>query len=62
MIRLRLAVEYIGDAPDAAFFCGRREQLKVVSENQNLPVAESPGWRRRSFPSGHWGFGRLACS
>src|ERR1700730_1236311 len=43
MIHLRLTVEYVGDAPDAAFFCGRREQLKTVSENQSLPVAESPG-------------------
>ena len=24
-VRLRLAVEYVGDAPDAAFFCGMRE-------------------------------------
>jgi hypothetical protein len=33
MVHLRLTVEYTGDAPDAAFFCGRREQLKPVSEN-----------------------------
>ena len=55
-IRLRLAVEYTGDAPDAAFFCGRREQLKVVSENQNLPVAESPGVATAEFSERALGF------
>ena len=32
-VRLRLTVEFVGDAPDAAFFCGRREQLRDVLEN-----------------------------
>ena len=48
-IHLRLTVEYLGDPPDAAFFCGRREQLKSVSENQSLPVAESPGVSTAEF-------------
>jgi len=42
-VRLRLAVEYTGDPPDAAFFCGHRQQLTAISENSNLPAAESPG-------------------
>src|SRR6202042_1263538 len=33
-VRLRLTVEYTGDPPDAAFFCGRREKLLALSENQ----------------------------
>src|SRR5271170_1409525 len=48
-VRLRVTVEFLGDAPDAVFFCGRREQLKVVSENQDVPVAESPGVATAEF-------------
>ena len=55
-VRLHLTVEYVGDAPDAAFFCGRREQLKVVSENQNVPVAESPGTATAEFAETALGF------
>ncbi len=56
MVSLQLTVEYTGDAPDAAFFCGRRQQLKIVSENQNLPVAESPGLATANFPAQPLGF------
>jgi len=56
MIHLRLTVEYTGDAPDAAFFCGRRSQLVAVSENQNLPVAESPGVAAAEFSERQLGF------
>jgi hypothetical protein len=55
-VRLRLTVEYVGDAPDAAFFCGRRAQLVKVSENQNLPVAESPGVATAEFSQRRLGF------
>jgi Peptidase family M1 domain len=55
-VRLRLTVEYLGDAPDAAFFCGRREKLVAVSENQNLPVAESPGVATAEFSERQLGF------
>ncbi len=55
-VRLHLTVEYVGDAPDAAFFCGRREQLKVVSENQDVPVAESPGTATAEFAETPLGF------
>src|SRR5438309_12001863 len=55
-IHLRLTVEYSGDAPDAAFFCGRREQLQAVSENQSLPVAESPGVATAEFSEKSLGF------
>ncbi len=55
-IHLRLTVEYTGEAPDAAFFCGRREQLKTVSENENVPVAESPGIATADFSPQPLGF------
>jgi hypothetical protein len=55
-IHLHLTVEYTGDAPDAAFFCGRREQLKTVSENENVPVAESPGIATADFSQRPLGF------
>jgi hypothetical protein len=56
VVHLRLTVEYVGDAPDAAFFCGQREQLKAVSENQSLPVAESPGVATAEFSDRALGF------
>jgi hypothetical protein len=59
-VHLRLTVEYIGDAPDAAFFCGRREQLKAMSENQSLPVAESPGVATAEFSERPLGFRTLS--
>ncbi len=55
-IRLRVTVEFVGDAPDGVFFCGRREQLRVVSENQNVPVAESPGVATAEFAEEPLGF------
>ncbi|WP_433984688.1 M1 family aminopeptidase [Tunturiibacter empetritectus] len=59
-VHMRLTVEYVGDAPDAAFFCGRREQLMKVSENQNLPVAESPGVATAEFSERPLGFRALS--
>lgn len=48
-IRLRLAVEFTSDPPDAAYFCGRRETLTAVRDNPNLPVADSPGVATATF-------------
>lgn len=59
-VHLRLTVAYIGDPPDAAYFCGRREQLTVVSENQNLPVASAPGVATAEFASRSLGFRGLS--
>jgi hypothetical protein len=55
-IRLRLATEYVGDPPDAAYFCGRRGQLVAISDNPNLPEAESPGIATVSFEPERLGF------
>ena len=55
-VRLRLAVEYIGDPPNAAFFCGRRELLIATSDNPNLPAAESPGVATALFAPRPLGF------
>jgi hypothetical protein len=54
--RLRLAIEYVGDPPDAAFFCGRREQLKALSDNADVPVALSPGIATAVFETQPLGF------
>ncbi len=56
MVHLRLAVEYVGDPPDTAFFCGRREKLTAVSENANVVVAESPGVATAEFSERPLGF------
>ena len=55
-IRLRVAVEYVGDPPDAAFFCGQRGQLIAISDNPNLPAAESPGIATAVFEAQPLGF------
>lgn len=55
-IALRLAVEYVGEVPDAAFFCGRREPLRAIAENVNVPVADSPGLATAEFPAERLGF------
>ena len=55
-VRLRLAVEYVGDPPDAAFFCGLRQPLTAISDNANLPAAESPGVATAAFDAQPLGF------
>ena len=55
-VHLRLAVEYVGDPPDTAFFCGRKEKLVAVSENVDLAVAESPGVATAEFSERPLGF------
>ena len=55
-VRLRLAVEYTGDPPDAAFFCGLRQPLAAISDNANLPEAISPGVATALFDPQPLGF------
>jgi hypothetical protein len=55
-VRLRLAVEYAGEPPDAAFFCGRREQLIAISDNADVPIAEASGIATAMFAARPLGF------
>jgi hypothetical protein len=59
-VRLRLAVEYTGDPPDAAFFCGRRQPLAAISDNTSLPEAVSPGIATALFDPQPLGFRPLS--
>jgi hypothetical protein len=59
-IHLRLAIEYVGDPPDTAYFCGRPEKLIAVSENANVVVAESPGLATADFSARPLGFRALS--
>jgi Peptidase family M1 domain len=56
MVRLRLAVEYRGEAPKAAYFCGRMEPLTAMSENQDEAVASAPGVASTEFKGRVLGF------
>ncbi len=56
-IHLRLAVEYIGNPPDAAFFCGRKQSLVATNENVDAALAaNTPGVATAEFPSRPLGF------
>lgn len=55
-VRLRVTVAYTGDAPDAAYFCGRREPLTIISDNDGLPVAVGPGVATAEFAAKAMGF------
>jgi hypothetical protein len=59
-VRLRLAVEYAGDPPDAAWFCGRSEHLAAISDDPNLPVAEGTGVATALFAARPLGFRTLS--
>jgi Peptidase family M1 domain len=50
-IRLHVAVEYIGDPPDSAFFCGSRQPLTALSDNANVPIAETRGIATAEWPA-----------
>jgi len=54
--RLRVTVEYAGDAPDAAYFCGRRELFAAVSDNDDVPVAQGRGVATVEFAARSLGF------
>lgn len=56
-IHLRLAVEYTGNPPDAAFFCGLRKPLVAINENVDAqPAVNEPGLATADFPSRPLGF------
>ena len=55
-IRLRLTVEYVGETPKLAYFCGRMEPMVAVSENQDVAAASAPGIASVEFPVRALGF------
>jgi hypothetical protein len=55
-IRLRLAIEYVGEAPKLAYFCGRMEPLVAVSENADVAAASAPGIASVEFAARALGF------
>ncbi len=48
-VRLRLTVAYTGEAPDAAFFRGRRQLLTAISDDDSAPVATGQGVATAEF-------------
>lgn len=55
-IRLRLGVEYTGDPPTAAYFCGRRQALHAVPDDPNMPIAAGAGIATAEFAAQPIGF------
>ena len=55
-IRLRLTIEYKGDAPKAAYFCGRMEPLTAVSEDIDALAVSAPGVASAEFETRALGF------
>lgn len=48
-VSLRLSVEYGGDPPVAAYFCGRRQPLAALHDNADAPVAYASGIATATF-------------
>ncbi|HEY5056254.1 MAG TPA: hypothetical protein VII58_08840, partial [Acidobacteriaceae bacterium] len=55
-LRLRLAIEYDGEPPDAAYLNGRRAQLTAISDNADAPAAAAPGIATATFDAQPIGF------
>ncbi|WP_263366391.1 M1 family aminopeptidase [Edaphobacter bradus] len=55
-ISLRLTVEYTGEAPAAAWFCGRREVFHTIPENPGTSVTDTPGLATAEFSPRTLGF------
>lgn len=55
-VRLRLSVEYTGEPPVAAYFCGRRAALKAVPDDPSSPIATGSGVATAEFPAEPLGF------
>jgi hypothetical protein len=50
-IRLRIAIEYHGEAPPAVYFCGRRQPFKALSDDADAPISEGTGIATAEFPA-----------
>ena len=59
-VRLRLAVEYAGEAPAEAFFCGRRLPLRAASDQLGGTGAADHGVASAEFAAAPLGFRTLS--
>jgi hypothetical protein len=55
-MRLHLAVEYKGEAPVAAYFCGRRQNLTALADDPDAPIAAGAGVASADFATSEIGF------
>ncbi len=53
---LHLAIEYTGEPPATAYFCGRREPLLALPVDANQPVAQAVGVATADFAAQPLGF------
>jgi hypothetical protein len=50
-VSLRLSVEFNGEAPAAAYFCGRRQPFAALHDNDDAPIAFGSGIATATFPA-----------
>ncbi len=50
-VSLRLSVEFSGEAPTAAYFCGRRQPFAALHDNADAPIAFGSGIATATFPA-----------
>ena len=55
-IRLRLSLEYSGEAPVAAYFCGRRQPFSSLSDSPDSPISAGTGIATANFAAERMGF------
>ncbi len=55
-VHLHLAVEYVGDPPVAAYFCGRRQALAAVADDADAPTTSGAGIASADFAAEPLGF------
>ena len=55
-MRMRLSVSYTGGAPVAAYFCGRRQDLKITADDPDATVFTGSGVAQAEFPAELLGF------
>jgi hypothetical protein len=56
IVHLRVAMEYDGEPPTAAYFCGRRRAMTAISDDVNSPVAAGHGIATAEFTAEPLGF------
>lgn len=59
-VRLRLSLEYVGEPPVAAYFCGRRADLKATPDDPSAPTATGAGIASAEFAPEPLGFRTLS--